>query len=129
MVGHDDSISTGFACGNSIGLVENSLDHQRSLPETTDQPEMIPVKVPAIGIIAQHVRRDNRRPAPGVVILEVRHAMADQSAQQGPEKPTWMRHPVPSQTQAGPERRRKSRPDVVLAVARDLDRKSTRLNS
>src|SRR5438045_9445992 len=97
MVGHDDSISTGFACGNSIGLVENSLDHQRSLAETTEQPEMIPVKVRAIGIVAQNVRRDNRRPAPGVVILAVGHAVADQSAEEGPEKPGWLRHPIPGQ--------------------------------
>src|ERR1019366_8040203 len=120
VVRHDDSIGTRFARRYGVRLVENSLDHQPSVPATTDKLEMLPGQVSALGIIAQDVWGHDGRPARGVVIFEVRHAMAEQRAQKGSEEPTWMRDPVPCQTQGRPERCGKTCPDVVLAVARDL---------
>ena len=116
VVGDDDGVGAGGAGACRVVGVQQALQYQVAFPEASDALEVGPGEVAAVRVVAQHVAREDGRAARRVVVLEVRHAVAEQRLQEGAEQPARVRQALPGQRQVRPKGRVEAGPHVVLAV-------------
>ncbi|CFM97203.1 Uncharacterised protein [Bordetella pertussis] len=102
-----------------VARMHDALDDQLAAPGPADALHMAPVQVVARREIAQHVGRQDGRAARGERVLEMRHPVRQQGAQEGAGQPARAAQAVPSQPQARLERGGEARAHIVLAVGRD----------
>src|SRR5258708_1560084 len=75
VVGDDDAVDAALARDPRIGRRDQAFYDKLALPAAADQFDMFPGELIAVADVAHQVFRQHRRPALGVHVLEMRHAV------------------------------------------------------
>jgi hypothetical protein len=96
--------------------MHDPFDHESAGPSLADVLDVAPHEASAIREVARHVTGEDGHASRGVGILEVRHAMLGQRAQERAEEPARTHQAIPGKPRPGSQRAREARAQVVLLV-------------
>ena len=131
VVGNDDAIDT-----QGLGLARilhghDAFQHQLAAPLLTNAADVLPIEMLPAGKVPLDVLGDEGNAALRTDMLEMRHAVTTDRAQEGTQRPFGMRCALPQQAKVGANRRLVPGAHVVFTARHHggVDRHHQRLDS
>ena len=121
MVRHHEAIHADLLRAHHVVRMQHALDQQLAREAAADEFQVRPGQPVPRAEGAFQVAREDRRAAPRIHVLEMRHAVVLQRLEPGAEGPGGMRRPLPEQPEGRLQRDGVAVAYVVLAVGGNLD--------